>query len=74
MQGAEILVDFFWGEVAAGEPFLRAALEGSRKSLARESPARGFRLREEPVELGGSRGQCFGCAAAGIGLTGLRAV
>ena len=45
MQGGEILIEFFRSEVSAGEPLLRAALEGSSESLAGEAPAAGFRLR-----------------------------
>jgi hypothetical protein len=74
MQGAEILIEFFGREVSTGEPLLRAAVDGSGKSLRGEAPAARFRLREEPVEFGGRRGHYPGCAAVGSGLAGLRAV
>jgi hypothetical protein len=38
MQGAEIVIELFLSETAAGEPFLGTALEGGRKTLLRQPP------------------------------------
>lgn len=71
MQGAEILVELFLGETAAGEAFLSTALKGGRKTFSRQPPTRGVRLGIEPLGRGG--GSCASvnlAKASGSGLGG----